>query len=65
MTQATATESTVPRLPSIGGGGGRGGGQDSPGLDKVKRHLARVEGGDGGGRSRNAEDGIYVIGVSD
>ena len=66
-----ATESTVPRLPSIpgakqkGGGGGRGGGQASPGLDRVKRHLARVEDGDSGGRSRNAEDGIYVIGVSD
>ena len=63
--RAAHAESSVPRLPSIAGvrhkngGGGRSGGQDSPGLDRVKRHLARVEDG------RNAEDGIYVIGVSD
>ena len=64
--RAAHAESSVPRLPSIagarhnnGGGGGRSGGQDSPGLDRVKRHLARVEDG------RNAEDGIYVIGVSE
>ena len=59
----------MPRLPSIipgearpKGGGGGGGGSPTGGLDRVKRHLARVD----GDRTPNSEeDGIYVIGVSD
>ena len=62
---AAVAESTVPRLPSIPGARQKGGGQGSPGLDRVKRHLARVEDGGDSTHSRNAGDGIYVIGVSD